>query len=869
MGKEYNKSSMEGADRNTANEIASGLKTGASLAKTGAKLGGRVATDAATAGAAEAVNAPMDAIEKGKDALEKVKKGVKKAEELEKDEKEGSKGALKLLAIGLAVVIFMESSVASVFPRVVLNAIGAGEERTGEEVESENLLESLFSRLTSKTKGILSFFLDDGVTEQSAKAFSNVSDYDSSIAAFDDVLSAYLASAVDKKKADLKNHLTFEVNGETIEADYDLTLAEFENAGNPFASADHAALLAAYALTDTDFDTSSLGRFEKALTKGEDDMLSMELSVMDENGNLYTDEVIEPLPLYKYNSSNIHLSGDAYIDYLSHFPEGHELIKEAAIESINADIASIDSQISSLQSKKDASDKKAEKKGKGQKAAKEESSALSNQIAGLNGQKASLQGQISALNSGSVTASLSMVKAENMGTHLATIYKIKKRANGDPWVTYQIDSKEGEIADTYVPYNDAEDIFDKTFVFIGQTHLYPNVVVKNYAKVTLSPYNNTNVFKIFGIDPKEPYSLSKNNGEITNEEMFNHYYDILAETTGMASYKTSSGLIGHACTLSKEEIQVYLDIARSTPLEEGSLSKNRLQLIKTALSLTGAIYYDWGAEVKDPGWNSDWWMEKAGGYVGLDCAEFVKWALWTTFDDPFAGYNDTGTFCTGSKTISRADVKPGDFGVIYYGGSGGGRTNHIGIYVGRDASGKDWWVHCTGNPYNTVVVNNTNCFKVFLRNPAAEIEADNRWIDGIAPYGFTPDNADPKYVIARTLTDEGGTDVGFLACAEAICNYTAMKGNTVNVNTVYATAMNGHYLDSYHLIFELGKTNRGHEPTMREYQMLDEAIAGKRRYIQDARVGYWRAWTMVTPPDGMAEYAQIPKNKGNHFLYYK
>ena len=63
--------------------------------------------------------------------------------------------------------------------------------------------------------------------------------------------------------------------------------------------------------------------------------------------------------------------------------------------------------------------------------------------------------------------------------------------------------------------------------------------------------------------------------------------------------------------------------------------------------------------------------------------------------------------------ISYSDIKPGDIGFI---SKPGAKTNHVGIFVGIDeTTGRAKWVHCAGEPRNTVVCDTTNKFSYYYR----------------------------------------------------------------------------------------------------------------------------------------------------------
>ena len=126
-------------------------------------------------------------------------------------------------------------------------------------------------------------------------------------------------------------------------------------------------------------------------------------------------------------------------------------------------------------------------------------------------------------------------------------------------------------------------------------------------------------------------------------------------------------------------------------------------MLTVGLSLVGKVEYFWVGKYYGTGWNSEWGTLKkvtaagdrtSGTYqpFGLDCSGFVDWAYRT------AGVSDQlkagGTWYQYNNTtpITAAQLQPGDLGFML----SGGRTTHVGIYVGKDSSGNRLWVHSQG-----------------------------------------------------------------------------------------------------------------------------------------------------------------------------
>ena len=149
--------------------------------------------------------------------------------------------------------------------------------------------------------------------------------------------------------------------------------------------------------------------------------------------------------------------------------------------------------------------------------------------------------------------------------------------------------------------------------------------------------------------------------------------------------------------LSDEDID---EIRKIIEENGGDISKAREALIAFGLKYVGKISYKYGA--------------KAGSSTPgeLDCSGFVQWvfreALGKSVPCSTGGY-------AGYKTKKYEDLKPGDLGFIFVGGSNAstGTYNHVGIYCGKNGAGQDMWLHCSSGG-GGVVLNSTGMFKVFV-----------------------------------------------------------------------------------------------------------------------------------------------------------
>lgn len=153
--------------------------------------------------------------------------------------------------------------------------------------------------------------------------------------------------------------------------------------------------------------------------------------------------------------------------------------------------------------------------------------------------------------------------------------------------------------------------------------------------------------------------------------------------------------------------QLITEVTSGWPsdMEEG-----RQKVIEKGLSLYGKVQYSMSQRLQPTPENPQY----------LDCSSFVGWSFY------FAGFTDvpyswaTGGFVSGVSfhPIDRSQLKPGDIGLKNTVAEGG--SNHVGIYMGKSASGADIWLHCTtmsssGVVYNGITVDAYSNFAVFYR----------------------------------------------------------------------------------------------------------------------------------------------------------
>lgn len=152
----------------------------------------------------------------------------------------------------------------------------------------------------------------------------------------------------------------------------------------------------------------------------------------------------------------------------------------------------------------------------------------------------------------------------------------------------------------------------------------------------------------------------------------------------------------------ENEQQLLMEATASWP---SSMDERRKAVIQKGLSLYGTITYSMDLRLEPYFMNPKY----------LDCSSFVGWSYYFGgLTDVYYGWATEG-FLNGGvfHSISESELVPGDVGLINTVGSGG--TNHIGIYIGKSASGANVWLHCAGGSLRRIVINTYNNFHIFMR----------------------------------------------------------------------------------------------------------------------------------------------------------
>ena len=195
----------------------------------------------------------------------------------------------------------------------------------------------------------------------------------------------------------------------------------------------------------------------------------------------------------------------------------------------------------------------------------------------------------------------------------------------------------------------------------------------------------------------------------------------------LGSFKEQFGFLVVDAPGVGSDVQELIDddiVAKTTNITD----PKRKAIIQTALSLVGKVPYFWGGK-SAAGWNDAWNQPRlvtaagsssTGKYkpYGLDCSGFVDWVYRTAgigdmlSPSPYGGIRGPWKV---SYAIKESELLPGDL-VIMYDPDKTSKVNHIGIFYGHDANGKNLYIHCSSSG-SGVVLNGFSGFKYFRRIP--------------------------------------------------------------------------------------------------------------------------------------------------------
>ena len=219
---------------------------------------------------------------------------------------------------------------------------------------------------------------------------------------------------------------------------------------------------------------------------------------------------------------------------------------------------------------------------------------------------------------------------------------------------------------------------------------------------TIHPFDSSVIYEAFGIDPDAVYDQFN----ITCAEAIDYMADALSKTLYGAENSTTTS----AEAMSEAEISAFVSAL--------DCSNERKKVLETALSLVERVQYFWGGK-SVPGWNDEWNTPKlvtaAGSTTtgtirpyGLDCSGFSDWTYQTALGVTI-GAGTWGQW-NASTEIEESELIPGDLG---FQNLPNADTNHVLIYAGTDADGRQLWVHCTSG--SGVVLNSPEYIRYYRR----------------------------------------------------------------------------------------------------------------------------------------------------------
>lgn len=229
---------------------------------------------------------------------------------------------------------------------------------------------------------------------------------------------------------------------------------------------------------------------------------------------------------------------------------------------------------------------------------------------------------------------------------------------------------------------------------IGSKIVTPSKKKIKYGSVTIKDISKDDIFRLYGLY-----------GDKKAEKVYQEKYNQLDEVINPKGLSESLFLSSQQNLLTETEKE-YINLL----FQQDDLSYERKDLISTAVSLVGKVPYEWGGKPKMSGYDTSWWtLEENGKQKGLDCSGFVEWAFRSKSSkfEFFEKLSSTSSILVNTKSITKAELQPGDLGLI----NNGQAVNHVGIYLGNDL-----WVHCSSEE-KTVVIAKTDMFKVYRQMP--------------------------------------------------------------------------------------------------------------------------------------------------------
>ena len=276
----------------------------------------------------------------------------------------------------------------------------------------------------------------------------------------------------------------------------------------------------------------------------------------------------------------------------------------------------------------------------------------------------------------------------------------------------------------------------------GTETLTPQTEMVKYAECTIHPFDQSIILNAFHIDSNAQY------------DQFNTTYGEaifrMSNSLKMTLYGSVGG--GDVPPLTDAELIAFLNGL--------NCSATRKELIRAGLSPLGRLPYFWGGK-SEAGWKPDWNTPKlvtaagspSSGTIrpyGLDCSGFTDWVYKTVFGKGL--YAGSWNQWDNTVGITEQELLPGDLGFMAVPGTV--PVNHVLIYAGKGADGKQMWVHCASG---TGVVLNSPTYVTQYRRPIGfDLESNTPPNGGYHP-GDTPGT------VLETLTVEV---THYCACAK-------------------------------------------------------------------------------------------------------
>ena len=239
----------------------------------------------------------------------------------------------------------------------------------------------------------------------------------------------------------------------------------------------------------------------------------------------------------------------------------------------------------------------------------------------------------------------------------------------------------------------------------------PETKTVKYVACTIHPFDQSVILTAFNIDTDAQYSQFN----ITYGEAITNMSNALK----MTMYGTlTSGMVP---PITDAELNAYLNSL--------TCSGTRKELMRAALSLVGRVPYFWGGK-SAPGWNEAWNTPRlvtaagssSSGTIrpyGLDCSGFTDWVYKTALGVSLL--NGSWSQWDTTYAITEAELLPGDIG--FMAAPGTVPVNHVLLYAGRSADGKQMWVHCSSSA-GGVALNSPTYVTQFRRRTDIDLEAD-------------------------------------------------------------------------------------------------------------------------------------------------